>query len=259
VMLDGRTVVVAGVGPGLGRAIVETSARQGANVVAAARTAERLADIVRGLPDPARALAVSADISDLASCRHLAELAVDRFGGIDGVVNNAVWLPASAPMPDTMEADWSRAFDVNVTGPWRVVMASLDALAASGRGAVVNVGSQAAKRSSPGLGIYAASKSALTTITDSMATELGTRGVRVNEVIPGSILGPALAAYLEGEAERSGIPVEQALEQRSSHAALRRLVSPQEIANVVVFLLSDLASGVTGAHVDVDCGVRLGR
>src|SRR5437764_2775737 len=130
VMLDGRTVVVAGVGPGLGRAIVETSARQGANVVAAARTAERLADIVRGLPDPARALAVSADISDLASCRHLAELAVDRFGGIDGVVNNAVWLPASAPMPDTMEADWSRAFDVNVTGPWRVVMASLDALAA---------------------------------------------------------------------------------------------------------------------------------
>ena len=124
---------------------------------------------------------------------------------------------------------------------------------------MVNVGSQAARRSSPGLGIYAASKAALTTITDTMAAELGPLGVRVNEVVPGSILGPALVAFLQREAERTGEPVEQVLEQRSAHAALRRLVTPEEIADVVVFLLSDLASGVTGAHVDVDCGLRLGR
>ena len=98
-MLDGRTIVVAGVGPGLGRAIVHASAREGANVVAATRTVERLDEMVDELPEPARAVAVAVDVADLASCRRLAGIAAERFGGIDGIVNNAVWLPASAPMP----------------------------------------------------------------------------------------------------------------------------------------------------------------
>ena len=143
-ILEGKTVVVSGVGPGLGREVAACALRDGANVAIAARTQEKLASIAKELdPSGERVLAQPADITDYASCEALMAAAAERFGGVDAVVNVAALDAIFGTLESTSDDDWRRSLEMNVLGTMHVARASVPHLEARGGGSIVLIGSQA--------------------------------------------------------------------------------------------------------------------
>lgn len=253
-LLNGKTVVVSGVGPGLGRSICLRSAAAGATVVLAARTRERLDDVAAQVrATGARAVVVPTDITDDAAVANLVETTVAECGQVDAVVNNAFAMPAMTPLARTDFGQITSSLDLTVLGTLRVIQAFTPALAES-RGAVVNLSSMVIRHSEPRYGSYKIAKSALLAMSQTLATELGAQGIRINSVAPGYIWDDQLKWYFERVADKYGITVEQVYEQTASRSDLKRLPEPDEIADVVVFLASELARAVTGQTLDVNCG-----
>lgn len=253
-MLDQKVVVVSGVGPGLGRAICLRAAANGATVVLAARTRERLesvADEVRALG--ATALVVPTDITDGEAVDGLVSAVTDEFGRVDALVNNAFALPSMKPLGRTDFDAITTSLDLTVLGTLRVIKAFTPALAES-RGSIVNLSSMVIRHSEPRYGSYKLAKSALLAMSQTLATELGAQGIRVNSVAPGYIWDDQLKWYFGQVAEKYGITAEQVYEQTASKSDLKRLPEPDEIADVIVFLASELARSVTGQTLDVNCG-----
>jgi NAD(P)-dependent dehydrogenase (short-subunit alcohol dehydrogenase family) len=253
-LLREKVVVVSGVGPGLGRSIALRCAGAGADVVLAARTAARLDEVAREVAAAGRrGLAVPADITDDASAAYLAEVALREFGRVDALVNNAFGMP---PMLDLGEVDLAAvaaSFEVNVTAALRVTRLLAPALAASG-GSVVMINSMVLRHSRPGFGPYKMAKAALLALAQSLATELGPRGIRVNSVAPGYIWADTLKWYFGYLAEQRGVTMAQVYDETAAQTDLRRLPEPDEIADAVVFLASGLARAITGQCLDVNAG-----
>jgi NAD(P)-dependent dehydrogenase (short-subunit alcohol dehydrogenase family) len=253
-LLRDKVVVVSGVGPGLGRSIALRCAGAGADVVLAARTAARLDEVAREVAAAGRrGLAVPADITDDASAAYLAEVALREFGRVDALVNNAFGMP---PMLDLGEVDLAAvaaSFEVNVTAALRVTRLLAPALAASG-GSVVMINSMVLRHSRPGFGPYKMAKAALLALAQSLATELGPRGIRVNSVAPGYIWADTLKWYFGYLAEQRGVTTAQVYDETAAQTDLRRLPEPDEIADAVVFLASGLARAITGQCLDVNAG-----
>jgi NAD(P)-dependent dehydrogenase (short-subunit alcohol dehydrogenase family) len=256
-LLSDQVMIITGAGPGVGRSLALAAAREGAAVVVAARSEKRIADIVQAVTDQGgRALGASADVTDAASCEALASAAVERFGRIDALVNCAFWTEPEQSLQDTAEATWLRGLDVNLVGSWRVLNAVTPHLTRPG-GSVVLIGSQAGAKPSRTLAVYAAAKSALQSLVRSAALQLGPDGIRVNSVLPGSIDGPGLRDWAVERAEQLGTSLEEELGDRVRKSPLSRIVTPDEIAEAVVFLCSARASGITGSALDLDCGQHL--
>jgi NAD(P)-dependent dehydrogenase (short-subunit alcohol dehydrogenase family) len=249
----GRVVVVSGVGPNLGATLVRDFAAAGAHVVLAARDAARL----DGLAAELRAhghhcTTVVADITVDADRARLVDAAV-AAGGPHVLVNNAFSMgpmeKADALTPD----DWRATFEVNVVGTVALTVAVAGAMAPRG-GAVVMVGSQAARRGAARRGPYAASKAALLAAAQVLATELGPDGVRVNTVVPGQIWGDDLERYYTSIAERRGIALDDVVDEITRSIPLRRISRAAEVSAAVLFLSSDAASAITGQALDVNGG-----
>ena len=191
-LLQDKVIVVAGVGAGLGRAIALASAREGADVVLAARTASRLDDVAKEVTALGRrAVVVPADVTDAEAAARLAETARNAFGRIDALVYNALAMP---PIKDLVSVDLDAiegSFDVNVVAALRLTRLFTEALAAS-QGSVVMVNSMVVRFSQRRMGPYKLAKAALLAMAQSLATELGPRGIRVNSVAPGHIWGDSL-------------------------------------------------------------------
>ncbi|MBA9005041.1 SDR family oxidoreductase [Thermomonospora cellulosilytica] len=253
-LLRDRVIVISGVGPGLGRGLALQCARAGADVVLAARTRERLdavAEEVAGLGR--RAVTVPADITDDDACRELARIAVETCGRVDGLVNNAFAVP---PLTDlgTVDLDAVRAgFETNVLGALRLTRLLTPALVEHG-GSVVMINSAVLRHSRRTFGAYKMAKSALLAMAQSLATELGPRGVRVNTVAPGYIWADNLKWYFGHLARERGVPARQIYDETAAALDLRRLPEPDEIADAVVFLLSPMARAITGQCLDVNGG-----
>ncbi len=252
--LDGKVVVVSGVGPGLGRSIALRCGAAGADVVLAARTQSKLDEVaaeVRGLGR--RALTVRTDITDDASAMGLAEAATAEFGHVDALVNNAFGMP---PMTDLAEVDFAAvraAFDVTVLGGLRLTRLFVPALAAS-HGAVVMINSSVIRHTRQPYGPYKITKAALLAASQSLATELGPQGIRVNTVVPGWIWADTLQWYFGYLAKQRQVPAQQVYDETASTLDLRKLPEPDEIADAVVFMASPMARAITGQTLDVDCG-----
>ena len=241
-LLAGRVVLVSGVGPDLGRAIALRSAEAGADVVAKE---------VTGLGR--RAVAVPADITDADSAAHLAEAALAVFGQMDALVHNAFTIP---PLTCLAEADLDTiraAFDTNVLAALRLTRLLVPALAASG-GSVVMINSAVLRHSRVSYAGYKMAKSALLALADSLATELGPQGIRVNSVAPGWIWGDTLKWYFGYLATERGVDRQQVYDETAATTDLRRLPEPGEVADAVVFLASGMARSITGQCLDVNCG-----
>ncbi|GHE78661.1 oxidoreductase [Amycolatopsis deserti] len=193
---------------------------------------------------------VRADVTDDASVRQAISAVVDRFGGLDIVVNNA-GIGAQGTVADNDDAEWLRVLDVNLLGMVRVSRAALPHLRRSRAAAIVNVGSIAATAGLPQRALYSASKGAVAALTRAMAADHLREGIRVNCVHPGTADTPWIGRLLDRaedpEAERA------ALEARQPHG---RLVSPQEVAHAVVYLASPLATSTAGAGLAVDGGMQ---
>jgi NAD(P)-dependent dehydrogenase (short-subunit alcohol dehydrogenase family) len=253
-MLENKVVVISGVGPALGTTLARRCAEAGADLVLAARTAERLtevADEVKSLGR--RALAVSTDITDEEQVANLVTRSLEEYGKVNVLINNAFRVPSMKPLADTTFAHIRDAIELTVLGALRISQGFTPALAES-KGSVVNVNSMVIRHSQPKYGAYKMAKAALLAMSHSLSTELGAQGIRVNTVAPGYIWGGTLQSYFTHQAGKFGTTVEEIYNAAAAGSDLKRLPTEDEVASAILFLASDLASGITGATLDVNCG-----
>ncbi|GGY69543.1 SDR family oxidoreductase [Streptomyces omiyaensis] len=256
-LLQGKTVVVSGVGTGLGHRVAEAVVRDGGNAVLGARTGASLARTAAAI-DPAggRTALLATDITDETQCEALAALAVARFGGIDAVVHVAAWDAYFGGLADADFATWQAVFDVNLFGTLRMTRACLPALRAGGGGSVVLIGTQSAVAAPTQVqqAAYAASKGALTSAMYSLARELGPDRIRVNTVLPGWMWGPPVEAFVHFTAQTEGVEEAEVLARLTSRMALPELATDGDVADAVAFLASPRARAITGQSLLVNAG-----
>ncbi len=253
-LLQDKVIVLSGVGPGLGRALGEEAARMGADLVLVSRTEKRLqkmADVVRS--HGRRALVVPTDITDEDSRAALVTAALDEFGRVDCLLNNAFGIPPMDPVTSLSLESLRAANETNVFAPLRLSALFADALAATG-GSIVMLNSCVQYSSDPEYAGYKLSKGTLAHLASSLATELGPRGIRVNSVAPSYIYEDVNRAYFDWIASESGRTHDEVYAEKAAPTDLKRLASPEEVARATLFLASDLASAVTGTMLNVDCG-----
>jgi NAD(P)-dependent dehydrogenase (short-subunit alcohol dehydrogenase family) len=246
--LDGCAVIVTGASRGIGRAIAARLAAEGAGLVLTGGPGDEglLADVAKATGN---AEAIVGDLGDPALATMLTARALDRFGRLDGLVNNAFWEEVGS-VADVSIAGWERTLRVSLTAPMLLAKAALPHMQRAGKGAIVNIASQRAFASGHGAAAYESAKGGILALTRSLAVDYGPHGIRTNTVSPGFILSERALDWMNGgprreEAMRIGIP-------------LRRPGQPGEIASVVAFLLSDDASFINGAVIPVDGGALAG-
>lgn len=253
-LLDGKVIVVCGVGPGLGAAIAVQSACAGADVVLVARTESRLEKVAAQIRETGRkALVVPTDITDRASCENLLARAATQFDHIDALVHNAFVMPPMKTLTDTDLDDIRTTFETNVLAALRLTKLFAPALERSG-GSVVMINSAVIRHSRPEYGAYKMGKASLLAMAQSLSAELGPRGIRVNSVAPGYIYAGALKWYFDHLASERGVTHQDVYAEIAGNTDLRRLPVPDEIADAVVFLASDMARAITGQCLDVNAG-----
>jgi len=242
--LDGRVAIVTGGANGIGRAVAERLARDGASVVVADLAAAG-DDVAAGIEQAGGSAAfVATDVTRDDDLRRMIDAAVARFGRLDVLVNNA-GVGACVPFAQLTPETWDRVHAVNLRAVYRACQLALPALV-SRRGVIVNVASQSGLVGQAMNEAYCASKGGVVLLTRSLARELGPQGVRVNCVCPGGVETAMLDGFLESIGAAPG--------DVAQHVPLRRFAEPAEVASVVSFLVSDDASYVTGAAIPVDGG-----
>lgn len=244
--LAGKTVVVTGGGKGIGRGIATAMAHAGAQVVIGGRDAGALADTVAALQAlGASALAVPGDITQADDRQRLVQAALDRFGALDGWVNNAGSAnPADVgPLDGIDEGQWDRVVDLNLKAAFFAAQAAARAMKRGG--AIVNISSRSASYPNPGTGHYGAAKAALENLTRTMAAEWGHRGIRVNAVAPGVVMTEELARTLNTESR---------IRRQVETVPLQRLGTPDDIGPLCAFLVSDAAAWTSGTVIAVNGG-----
>ncbi|MER7478747.1 SDR family oxidoreductase [Streptomyces sp. NPDC126510] len=255
-LLAGKTVVVSGVGAGLGRQVAAAVVRDGGRAVLGARTEASLAKTAAEI-DPGGACTAyrATDISDETQCEGLAGLARERFGEIDAVVHVAALDSYFGGLEDADFESWRSVLDVNLLGTLRMTRACLPSLKQGG-GSVVFVGTQSAVAAPSQVrqAAYAASKGALTSAMYSLARELGPHRIRVNTVLPGWMWGPPVRAYVQFAAHSEGVPEAAVLERLTERMALPDLATDTDVADAVAFLASDRARAITGQSLLVNAG-----
>lgn len=255
VLLEGKTVIITGVGGGLGRECVVRARHEGANVVAAARTQDTLDSLAKDLDPDGGQLAVRAtDITDPEACDALVALATERFGSVDALVQVAAFEYVFGGLHETDLETWRQAFETNVLGAMTVLRPVAKAMEAGGGGSIVLIGSQSMfKPSLPQAG-YAASKGALLTTMYYLADELGAHAIRCNMVVPSWMWGPSVQMYVGMQTQGTGKPEEEVVQEIVGDFPLQRMTEDGEVADVVMFFASDLSKAVTGQHLMVNCG-----
>ncbi|MEV5982750.1 SDR family NAD(P)-dependent oxidoreductase [Streptomyces sp. NPDC052114] len=249
-LLAGKVALITGAGRGIGAAAARLFAREGAQVLLAARTGTQLKAVAEEIRAAGGAADhVVCDLADGASVRAAVGRAVERYGCLDVAFNNGASPQPPGPMDELSEEDFDAVGAVNLKGSWLAMTAEIAAIrATAGRGAIVNTSSVGSLMANPELPAYAATKSALNSLTASAAATYGPEGIRVNAVAPGTTLTEMLYEW----DERSP----GTIEHLNSLTPLRRAADPAEIAQAAAWLLSDRASYVTGTVLRVDGGMR---
>ena len=244
--VEEKVVVVTGAATGIGRASAEGLAAEGAKVVLGDVDAagEAVAAAIGG-----DASFVRTDVASWADVEALVRTAVERHGRLDGIVNNAaVAIPGSAG--EMSEEDWQRVIDVNLSGVWRGMRFAIPEMLRTGGGSIVNLSSVQSLLGFVGWAGYAASKGGINGLTQQAAVEYASAGIRVNAIIPGTILTEMNERIMRD----SGDPKAQMDAWVAMHP-MRRVGTPAEVADAVVYLISDGSSFVTGTLLRVDGGM----
>jgi NAD(P)-dependent dehydrogenase (short-subunit alcohol dehydrogenase family) len=255
VLLDGKVAIVSGAGPGLGRAICVRLASNGARVMIGDVDESAVADSIAAVQAVGgQAAGAVTDITSRADCDALVRQAIDGFGALDILVNDAYHGGDFAPFETADLAVWRTTSEVNVFGTLTMTQAALGALAASGSGRIVMICTHGVDVIQPTFGAYTSSKAALAHLTKLLAAELGPQGIRVNAVFPGPIWGANLRGYLDSQAAERDVPPQTVYDEFAAKNAMRALVLPEEIADSVVFLASDMARPITGQALYANAG-----
>jgi NAD(P)-dependent dehydrogenase (short-subunit alcohol dehydrogenase family) len=255
VLLTDKVAVVSGAGPGLGRSICLRLASHGAKVMIGDIDAQAVADSIAAVQAAGgEASGRATDITSRADCDALVRAAVDEFGAVDILVNDAYHGGDFSSFENADLAVWRATSDVNVFGTLNMTQAALGPLTASGSGRVVMICTHGVDVIQPTFGAYTGSKAAVAHLTKLLAAELGPRGIRVNAVFPGPIWGANLRGYLDAQASERGVASEVVYDEFAAKNALHALVLPDEIADSVVFLASDMARPITGQALYANAG-----
>ncbi len=249
--LLGKTVVVTGGGRGLGRAYCESLAEQGANVVAAdIRDTGNTIEVVKSAGG--HAIGVHLDVTDPISCNDMANAAIEAYGRIDSLVNNAALYGdiSGGRFDQISDSQWDNVMNVNIKGIWNCCRACVPSIRESGGGTIINISSLAATYGMPYALDYAMSKAAVIGMTRSLARELGRDWIRVNAVAPTAVL-------TEGTEEYMGEKMEKALAVIASNQALSANLEPKDMVGTISFLVSDASKFITGQTIMVDGGTTL--
>ncbi|MEU4837973.1 SDR family oxidoreductase [Nocardia testacea] len=253
-LLRDKVVVVSGIGPGLGQAIALQSAKAGADVVLVSRTEKRLRKVATQIEELGRrALVVPTDITDDDAAQHLVTIALAEFGRVDALVNNAFAMPPMVDLAEVAFDDLRNNLETNVFAALRLTRLFAPALAES-QGSVVMINSAVLRHSRQPYGPYKMAKTTLLALAQSLATELGPRGIRVNSVAPGWIWADTLKWYFDYLAQQRGVSADDIYTETAADIDLRRLPEPDEIADAVVFFASAMSRAITGTCLDVNCG-----
>ena len=248
--LSGKVAIVTGGGSGIGRAVCELFAQEGASVVVADTDPEGGQETTARIKSAGgEAIFVSTDVSKEAQVEELVRTTLDAYGAVNVLVNNAAAF-VFGTVEDITESDWRLAIDVNLMGAALLIKHVLPSMKAGGGGSIVNMGSIGGFTAQPASVPYSASKAALIQLTRSTAMELSPHQIRVNCVSPGSTLTPAF----ERIPQLASGNREEVLRDMASSNLMKRLADPKEIAYGVLFLSSDEASFVTGESLVMDGG-----
>ncbi len=254
-MLEGKTIVVTGVGPGLGGEAAKLVLRDGGNVVLGARTASKLEQVAADLdPTGARVAQLATDIGDAEQCRALAQLAIDRFGAVDGVIQVAAYDAFMGGLHDTGDDDWRAILDTNVVGSLHVIESMSDAMGDRG-GSIVLIGSQSSVLPPVMQQLaYASSKGALRAAMFHLAKELGPRKIRLNTVVPTWMWGPPVQFYVQWQAGERKVAEQVIIDEITARMPLGEIPADEDVAESAVFLCSDRARMITGQTLYVNVG-----
>jgi NAD(P)-dependent dehydrogenase (short-subunit alcohol dehydrogenase family) len=247
--LEGKVTLITGAGSGIGKVTAERFAAEGAAVVLADLAVDEAEAVAAGIAaSGGTAHAVAVDVADEERVDAMVAAAVDNYGGLHALVNNAGIFPADdGGVRDTPPATWQKVMEVNLKGVWLGCRAAIPAMLESGGGSIVNIASFVALMGAATAQVaYTASKGGVLALTREVAVEYARRGIRVNALCPGPIETPLLAELLADPARRS---------RRLVHIPLGRFGRPEEIAAAALFLASDDSSFMTGSALVVDGGI----
>lgn len=265
--LAGKAALVTGAARGQGRAIALALAEAGADVAicdvgaAAMETVGyalggALGDVAKGIEaHGVAALAIACDVRDMAQVEAFVAAAIGAFGRIDIIVNNAGILTGGRPAHELDEAMWTTMIDVNLTGAWRVVRASVPHMIAQGEGGrIVNIASVAGHVGTPGYAHYCTSKHGMMGLTRAMAGELAEHKITVNALCPRLVDTPMVAAATDDLAAARGLGVEEAYELQLTPHLIKEKITSEQSAAAVMYLVSEAARVVTGSALMIDAG-----
>jgi NAD(P)-dependent dehydrogenase (short-subunit alcohol dehydrogenase family) len=255
--LQDRVALITGGGRGIGRAIAEAFAREGARVAVTARTAAELDDVVAAMTAAGgRAVALRADLADREAPARLVREVQEQLGPVEVLVNNAGVGSSGNPKPfaEFDDSFWDLSLAVNLTAPYLLCKAVLPSMLARRRGRIVNIASINGRIPTHHAAAYVASKHGLLGLTRALALEVARDGITVNAICPGpvhTIMNDRRVAY---DAQRRGVSFE---EQAGSMTLIGRRLEPEEIAPLAVYLASDDAAAVTGQAYNICGGIAM--
>ena len=255
--LAGKVAVVTGASRGIGRVISMRLARAGAQVVLAGRDHNGLEETARmvtaagDLPP----LICHLDLLDLQSIKTAVASVQEKYGRIDVLVNNSGITGNPVSLTDMPEKDWDRTLDTNLKGPFLLTQAVLPDMLERRSGSIIFIGSVTGKRPFKNRSAYAASKLGLVGLMRTLALEVASQGIRVNLISPGFVAGPRLEGVVDNVAEMEEISHDKAREKMIEMVPMRHFVSPENIAEGVLFLTSDRSAGITGEDLNISGGL----
>ena len=254
-ILDGRVAIVTGASKGIGRVMSELFAREGAQVVCAARSADLVKETAAAIQAAGgRAIAVAADAGTEDGARAIVDAAVQAFGRLDTLVNNAGDGGPTKPVQDYTVDDWFYTLNSCLTSAYLCSRFAVPAMIAAGRGAIVNIASMAGRRGLAYRVGYCSAKAGQIGLTYGLAVELGRHNITVNAIAPGAVSGDRIDRVIMGQAEVRGIEVEKMRESFVERSPLRRMSTAEDISALAAFLCSEHARNISGQCIPVTAG-----
>lgn len=247
-----RVLVTAGAG-GIGLAISERLARENARVFVC-DVSDTVLDAFRR--DQPSGRAFKADVSDEHDVDRMFDAVRDAFGGLDALINNAGIAGPTGGVDEIDPAEWRRCVDICLTGQFLCARRAVPMLRQAGGGSIVNMSSAAGRHGYAFRTPYSAAKFGVIGLAQSLAKELGPENIRVNALLPGIVEGPRMEGVIRARAEQLGVPYEEMERRYLEKVSLRRMVSPQDVAAMVAFLLSDAGRNISGQSIGIDGNVE---